>query len=320
MLIDSFNRKVDYLRISVTQRCNFRCQYCMPEKPFEWTPKEKLLSYEEMFEFIKVSIDNGINKIRITGGEPLVRDDLHKLISMISEYKNDIDLALTTNGYLLKNQIKKLKEAGLNRVNISIDSLDQQTFHYLTKKDVLEKVKEGIDEAVKLDVFVKFNAVIVKDINDQEVLSLYEYSKSRGIQIRYIEYMENENASSFLKTVSSKDILQKISKVHRIEEVYTSKSSAAKLFKDETGYIFGVIEPYDDSFCQSCNRIRLSAEGDLIPCLYYEDSKSITNKTHSKEKMKQVLDDVILNKPEKNKWSHTQKETTSTRAFYYTGG
>jgi len=326
MLIDSYNRKVDYLRVSVTQRCNFRCQYCMPEKPFEWTPKENLLSYEEMFSFIKVAIDNGIKKIRITGGEPLVREDLDKLISMIKTYNSDIDLALTTNGYLLKSQVAKLKKAGLNRINISIDSLEKETFWYLTKKNVLQNVLEGIEAALKVGMLVKLNSVILKDINENEILSLYNFAKQKGIQIRFIEYMENESAYSNLKTVQSKELIDTISKKHLINELPTKENSAAKLYRDESGYIFGVIEPYDDSFCQTCNRIRLSAEGDLIPCLYFEDSQNIKNTTHSREKMEHILKDVVKNKPEKNKWSYNNtsnienNDTISSRAFYFTGG
>lgn len=324
MLIDSFDRKVDYLRVSVTQRCNFRCQYCMPEKPFSWTPKENLLSYEQMFSFIKIAIDNGIKKIRITGGEPLVRDDLHKFIAMIHNYKSDIDLALTTNGYLLKAQINKLKQAGLKRVNISIDSLNDDTFTYLTQKNVLKNIKEGIEAAIEAGIIVKLNSVVLKGINEEEILELYEFAKQKGIQIRFIEYMENENASSKLKTLASFDILKAISKKHLIEELPAKENSAAKLFKDESGYIFGIIEPYDDSFCKTCNRIRLSAEGDLIPCLYYEDSQNIKNVTNSKEQMEYILKDVIKNKPEKNKWSHTsntkKEDNISSRAFYFTGG
>ncbi|MFA6550862.1 MAG: radical SAM protein, partial [Candidatus Gracilibacteria bacterium] len=140
MLIDSYGRTVDYLRVSVTERCNFRCQYCMPEKPFSWVPKENLLSFEELFEFIKVSIDEGVKKIRITGGEPLLREDLDKFVKMIHDYRNDIDLAMTTNAYLLKGAAQKLYDAGLRRINVSIDSLIPDVAEKIAKKDVLSHV------------------------------------------------------------------------------------------------------------------------------------------------------------------------------------
>ena len=149
MLIDGFGRTVDYLRVSVTERCNFRCQYCMPEKPFSWVPKENLLSYEDLFKFIKIGIDEGINKVRITGGEPLLRENLDTFINMIYSYKNDIDLALTTNGYLLPQLAQKLKDAGLKRINISLDSLKKDVVAQIANKDVLNRVLEGIKEAKK---------------------------------------------------------------------------------------------------------------------------------------------------------------------------
>jgi cyclic pyranopterin phosphate synthase len=297
----------------------------MPEKPFEWTPKEELLSYEQMFSFIKVSIDNGIKKIRITGGEPLVRADLDQFIKMISEYKPDIDLALTTNGFLLKNQAKKLKSAGLKRVNISIDSLEKETFWYLTKKDALAEVKAGIEAALEAGMLVKLNTVVIKDINQFEINDLYNFSKQKGIQIRFIEYMENENAFGGLKTLPSSEILKELEKSHCIKELPAKENSAAKLYQDESGYQFGIIEPYDDSFCKSCNRIRLSAEGDLIPCLYFEDSQNIKEHMGSEKGLESILKEVVFNKPEKNRWNHNSlnlnsDQELSSRAFYFTGG
>jgi len=149
MLVDGHGRHVNYLRISVTERCNFRCQYCMPEKPFSWVPKENLLTFEELFMFVKVAIDEGVNKIRITGGEPLLRENLDTFIKTISDYRPNIDLALTTNGYLLPQTAKRLKDAGLKRLNISLDSLKSDVAAKIAGKDVLAQVLEGINEAIK---------------------------------------------------------------------------------------------------------------------------------------------------------------------------
>ena len=178
MLIDGFGRKVDYLRVSVTERCNFRCQYCMPEKPFSWVPRENLLSYEDLFKFIKASIDEGIKKVRITGGEPLLREDLDFFIKMVFDYKKDIDLALTTNGYLLSKMAKKLKDAGLKRVNISLDTLNKETAQKIAQKDVLEKVLEGIEEASKVGLKIKINCVPLKGVSEKDVLEVLEFCKS----------------------------------------------------------------------------------------------------------------------------------------------
>ena len=190
MLIDGHGRKVDYLRISVTERCNFRCQYCMPEKPFSWVPKENLLSFEELFLFVKVAIDEGVTKIRLTGGEPLLREDLDKFIQMISEYKPDIDIALTTNAYLLPESAQRLKDAGLKRLNISLDSLRADVAAKVAGKDVLPRVLKGIDKALEVGLKVKINMVPLKGINDDEILDILEYCKARNIKVRFIEYME----------------------------------------------------------------------------------------------------------------------------------
>ena len=191
MLRDGHGREVNYLRVSVTERCNFRCQYCMPEKPFSWVPKENLLSFEELFLFIKVAIDEGVNKIRITGGEPTLRHDLDKFVKMISSYKEGIDLALTTNGYLLGEGAETLQKAGLKRINISLDTLKPDVAFKITGKDVLAKVIEGIEKSLEVGLKVKINTVPLRGINDTELIELFEYAKAKGCQIRFIEYMEN---------------------------------------------------------------------------------------------------------------------------------
>jgi len=317
VLIDKFNRKIDYLRISVTSRCNFRCLYCMPNTPFSWEPKENLLSYEEMFEFVKIAINNGITKIRLTGGEPLLRKDLDKFINMIISYAPNIDLALTTNGYFLKGNAKLLKDAGLKRINISLDSLNKETYKKIAQKDVIENVLAGIDESIKVGLKVKLNAVILKNINDNEILDLYEYAKNLNVPIRFIEYMENNIASDTIQGIKSQDILNEISKKYTFSDI-PRDNSPATYYKDNDGYIFGLIMPHDDSFCKNCNRIRLTAEGYLIPCLFFNESYQIKEAVKNKDfkKATQILKDVIENKPEKNDWQNS----ISDRAFYETGG
>ena len=317
MLIDSFNRKIDYIRVSVTSRCNFRCLYCMPNTPFDWEPKENLLSYEEMFEFLKVAIDNGIKKVRLTGGEPLIRKDLDKFIKMISDYAPNIDLALTTNGYFLKNTAKLLKDAGLKRVNISLDSLKKEICQKITQKDVFNNLIIGIEEAKKVGLKVKLNSVVLKGINDNEILDLYEYAKNKNMPIRFIEYMENNTADSDLKGVPSDEVLKFLEKTHIFTKLERDNSPAV-YYKDEDGYIFGLISPHDDSFCKNCNRIRLTAEGYLIPCLFFNESYQIREavKKGDIKGATKVLEQVIREKPEKNDW----KNEISDRAFYETGG
>ena len=323
MLIDGFGRKHDYLRVSVTERCNFRCQYCMPEKPFSWVPKENLLSYEDLFKFIKASIDEGIKKVRITGGEPLLRENLDVFIKMVFDYKNDIDLALTTNGFLLPKVAQKLKDSGLKRINISLDTLNQATAAKIAQKDVLETVLKGIQAAADAGLKIKINCVPIKGINDNDILDVLEFCKEKGYVVRYIEFMENNHAKDGAKGLNSNEILEIISKKYpNIKIVPRDTSSPAQYYELEDSFQFGIIEPHKDDFCAQCNRIRLTAEGFLIPCLYFEDAMSIKDAIQNNriDEAVEILKKVLQNKPEKNKWSIKDDNKISTRAFYQTGG
>lgn len=320
MLIDQFGRKIKYLRISVTQRCNFRCLYCMPKIPFDYQPKENLLSFEELFLFVKAAIDEGIEKIRITGGEPLLRKDLSIFIKMISDYKSDIDLAITTNGFLLKDFAKDLKNAGLKRLNISLDTLDHKKAKTLAQKDVLDSVLSGIDEALNLDLKVKLNTVALKNLNDDELISLLEFAKSKKAQIRFIEFMENTHAYGKLQGLKRDEIIQILSQKYQIQLIKKDEKAPVSIYKADD-YKFGIIDPHSHEFCDSCNRIRLSAEGLLIPCLYFDEALSIKEAVRKGDikAAVEILQEVLRNKPEKNKWSVVDNETSS-RAFYQTGG
>ncbi|ELU0240547.1 GTP 3',8-cyclase MoaA [Campylobacter jejuni] len=320
MLIDQFSRKINYLRISVTQRCNFRCLYCMPKIPFDYQPKENLLSFEELFLFVKAAIDEGIEKIRITGGEPLLRKDLSIFIKMINDYKSDIDLAITTNGFLLKDFAKDLKNAGLKRLNISLDTLDHKKAKTLAQKDILDSVLSGIDEALNLDLKVKLNTVALKNLNDDELISLLEFAKSKKAQIRFIEFMENTHAYGKLQGLKRDEIIQILSQKYQIQLIKKDEKAPVSIYKADD-YEFGIIDPHSHEFCDSCNRIRLSAEGLLIPCLYFDEALSIKEAVRKGDikAAVEILQEVLRNKPEKNKWSVVDNETSS-RAFYQTGG
>ena len=324
MLIDGHGREVNYLRVSVTERCNFRCQYCMPEKPFSWVPKENLLSFEELFLFMKVAIDQGVNKIRITGGEPLLRHDLNSFVKMIHDYKPDIDLALTTNGYLLPETAQSLKDAGLKRINVSLDSLKPAVAAQIAQKNVLAKVMEGIQKAQEVGLGVKINMVPLKGINDNEILDVMEYCRERDIRIRFIEYMENAYASDEIEGMHGKEILEVIKQRYTIRQLGREGASPSFNYEiQENGYIFGLIDPHKHDFCESCNRIRLTAEGHLIPCLYFDEALSIATsvKEGDIQGAADVLAKVLQDKPKENRWSEEQgEEDTSSRAFYQTGG
>ena len=322
MLIDKFGRKIDYLRISVTQRCNFRCRYCMPHTPFNWTPKENLLSFEELFSFVKIAIDEGIEKIRITGGEPLIRKDLPEFIKMISEYAPNVDLALTTNGYFLSNYAKILKQNGLKRINMSLDSLRPEMARFIAQKGVLHSVLAGLDSALEAGLKVKINTVALKGINDDELPYLLEFAKSKNCMIRFIEFMENTHANANLKGLNRDEILEILSTKFNFKFLKKFENSPASIYQIDDGYSFGIIDPHKHDFCESCNRIRLSAEGHLIPCLYFEDALSIKDAVRSGnlDLAREILKEVLANKPEKNRWELENKTEISNRAFYETGG
>ena len=295
----------------------------MPEKPFSWVPKENLLSYEDLFKFIKVSIDEGITKVRITGGEPLLREGLDQFIKMIYDYKNDLDLALTTNGFLLPKVAQKLKDAGLKRINISLDSMTAATAAKIAQKDVLETVLEGIQAADDAGLKIKINCVPIKGINDVDVIEVLDFCKSKGYTVRFIEFMENQHAKDGAKGLNSDEIKAIVAqKYPNFKAVPRDTSSPAQYYELEDGFQFGIIEPHKDDFCAACNRIRLTAEGFLIPCLYFEDAMSIKDAIQSNniDEAAAILKKVLAGKPEKNKWSSKDDNEVSSRAFYQTGG
>jgi len=321
MLIDGHGREVNYLRVSVTERCNFRCQYCMPDKPFSWTPSENLLSLENLFLFIKTAIDEGITKIRITGGEPLLRENLDILVKNIHDYSPDVDLALTTNAYLLPETAQKLKDAGLKRVNISLDSLKPAVAAQIAQKNVLSKVLLGIDKALEVGLKVKINMVPLKGINDDEITDIMDYCKERGIEVRFIEYMENAMAKEGIEGLLGKEILEKVKQKYTIHRVGREGSSPSYGYLLDDGYKFGLIDPHKHDFCESCNRIRLTAEGHLIPCLYFDEAMSIKQAIEKQDidAALEVLKTVLQDKPKENRWYDDESEI-SARAFYETGG
>ncbi|WRA12399.1 GTP 3',8-cyclase MoaA [Helicobacter pylori] len=321
MLVDSFNRVIDYIRVSVTKQCNFRCQYCMPTTPLDFFDDEELLPLDNVLEFLKIAIDEGVKKIRITGGEPLLRKGLDEFIAKLHAYNKEVALVLSTNGFLLKKMAKGLKDAGLSRVNVSLDSLKSDRVLKISQKDALKNALEGIEESLKVGLKLKLNMVVMKGVNDDEILELLEYAKNRHIQIRYIEFMENTHAKSLVKGLKEEEILDLIAQKYQIIETEKPKQGSSKIYTLEDGYQFGIIAPHSDDFCQSCNRIRLASDGKICPCLYYQDAidakEAIINK--DTKMMEKLLKQSIINKPEKNMWNDKNSETP-TRAFYYTGG
>ncbi len=293
----------------------------MPATPLDFFDDEELLPLDNVLEFLKIAIDEGVKKIRITGGEPLLRKGLDEFIAKLHAYNKEVALVLSTNGFLLKKMAKDLKNAGLSRVNVSLDSLKSDRVLKISQKDALKNTLEGIEESLKVGLKLKLNTVVMKGVNDDEILELLEYAKNRHIQIRYIEFMENTHAKSLVKGLKEREILDLIAQKYQIIVAEKPKQGSSKIYTLENGYQFGIIAPHSDDFCQSCNRIRLASDGKICPCLYYQDAidakEAIINK--DTKMMKRLLKQSVINKPEKNMWNNKNSETP-TRAFYYTGG
>lgn len=273
MLTDAFKRPVKDLRISVTDRCNFRCTYCMPLDQYEWINKKEILTFEEIARLAKLFVERGVDKIRLTGGEPLVRQDLHLLIEKLAKLDGVNDLCLTTNGALLADQVSALAGAGLKRVNVSIDTLDGDKFKRMTKRGDLDKVLEGIFAAKAAGLApIKLNAVVERGVNDDDILPLVEFSRANGFAMRFIEYMDVGNANSWTsaKLVAKKQIIETIHSRYPLREVGRDRGSAPAVdfeFIDGRGDI-GVIASVTEPFCSSCTRARITADGKLVTCLF----------------------------------------------------
>jgi cyclic pyranopterin phosphate synthase len=273
MLADSYKRPVKDLRISVTDRCNFRCTYCMPQDEYEWINKKEILTFEEITRLANLFVGLGVEKIRLTGGEPLVRKDLDQLVAKLSAIPRLEDLCLTTNGSLLAEQIEALKAAGLKRVNVSIDTLDNEKFKRMTKRGDLAKVLEGIFAAKKHGLKpIKLNAVVERGVNDDDIIPLVEFCREHGFAMRFIEYMDVGNANNWThdKLVSKKEILETIGARYPLREIGRDQGTAPAVdyeFVDGNGDI-GVIASVTEPFCASCTRARLTADGKIVTCLF----------------------------------------------------
>jgi GTP 3',8-cyclase len=297
MLVDAYKRPLRDLRISVTDRCNFRCTYCMPLDKYEWISKREILTFEEITRLTILFVRLGVEKIRLTGGEPLVRQNLDQLVAKLSAVSGLSDLCLTTNGALLAEKIDSLKAAGLKRVNISLDTLDPEKFRRMTKRGDLGKVLEGIFAAKDRGLHpIKLNAVIERAVNDDDVIDLVQFSREHGFAIRFIEYMDVGNSNNWTseKLVSKKEILEKISSRYPLREIGRDQGSAPSVdyeFVDGRGDL-GVIASVTEPFCSSCTRARLTADGKLVTCLFSQmghDVKSLLRTGTSDEDLLQYI-------------------------------
>ena len=271
MINDLLGRPLKNLRVSVTDRCNLRCSYCMPEAEYVWLPRQDLLQFDEMSALIDVFAMAGVDKIRITGGEPLLRRDLPELVRMIAAKPAIRDLALTTNGVALADQARALREAGLHRITVSLDTLRPDRFQALTRFNSLPQVLEGIEEARRHFDQVKIDAVVIRGTNDDELVPLLEYAKRLQAELRFIEYMDVGGATlwSAERVMSRQQMLTALGREHGPIAAITEQSSApADRFRLADGTTFGIISSTTDPFCRTCDRSRLTADGFWYRCLY----------------------------------------------------
>jgi cyclic pyranopterin phosphate synthase len=272
-LIDGHGRAIGDVRISVTDRCNFRCQYCMPAEGLPWLERSALLTYEEIERLVRLLASMGVHDVRLTGGEPLVRRELWRLVEALSAIPEVEDLSLTTNGYLLTRQVEKLVAAGLKRINVSLDSLAPDRFFQLTRRDSLAQVLEGLEAAQAHPELrpIKVNVVALKDFTEDEVLRFAEFARQNPYEVRFIEFMplDADRAWTREKVLPNAEIVRMIDEVYPLEAVGRERHGTARRyrFRDGTGEM-GFISPVTQPFCGDCNRIRLTAEGELRTCLF----------------------------------------------------
>ncbi|MFT5707776.1 MAG: cyclic pyranopterin phosphate synthase [Oceanospirillaceae bacterium] len=326
-LIDQFGREITYVRMSVTDRCDFRCVYCMDEK-MTFLPRDQVMSLEEIQLIARAFTELGVNKIRLTGGEPLVRRDVLSLFNGIGALDGLTDFCLTTNGSQLKKYAKQLKSSGVNRINVSLDSLNPLLFKALTRTGNIEQVFEGIDAAIDAGIeHIKLNAVVLKGRNDKDILSLVNYVREKGINISFIEEMPLGNISSHDRAdtyYSSDDIFTTIDEVYPLISSNINTGGPSKYWTMQGSHSkIGFISPHSHNFCGECNRVRVTVEGKLLLCLGNEnavDLKKIVRENNGDiDVLKQHLLAAMSNKPKEHHFT-TDGEVQVVRFMSMTGG
>ncbi|MDQ1911890.1 GTP 3',8-cyclase MoaA [Paenibacillus sp. GD4] len=331
VLVDRFGRVHDYLRISVTDRCNLRCVYCMPEEGMEFEPEEKLLTFHEITEVVRVLAGYGVRKLRITGGEPLVRKNLEELIASLSAIPGIEDIALTTNGIYFASRAEKFKAAGLTRINMSLDSLKADRFKLITRGGDIQRVLGSIEAAYRVGLDpIKLNVVLMKGLNDDEIEDFLRLTIERSLQVRFIEYMpighDDQNwkdkyvpLSTVLDVCEAKGWLAEPS-----GEVYGNGPSQNYKITGAAGS-FGLIHPVSDHFCETCNRLRLTADGNIKPCLYWSDEFNVRKAIGDDKALAELFFRALDVKPESHEMAKAllnerQSHTPTVRRMSQIGG
>lgn len=333
--LDKLQRPLKDLRISVTDRCNFRCRYCMPEEIFgpdySFLSNDKILSFDEIERITRIFVSLGVRKLRITGGETLLRRGLPKLIERLNKIDGVEDIGLTTNGSLLKKFAPDLYKAGLSRVTVSLDSLEEERFFYLNgNRSKVQRVLEGIQAAAEVGMKIKINMVVQKGKNQQDILQMAQYFKENKHILRFIEYMDVGNYNGWdLKEVVSKqeivDTIHQVMPLERIEANYSGEVATRYRYIGSDEEI-GIISSVTDSFCSSCTRARISAEGKLYTCLFASkgnDLRELLRSEHTDEDITDVVRDIWNNREDRysdERLNHTNKKTIPKIEMSHIGG
>jgi cyclic pyranopterin phosphate synthase len=330
ILKDSYGRAIRDLRVSLTDRCNFRCFYCLPHGEPPIAPKEQMLSYEEIERVCEIFVSLGIEKIRLTGGEPMMRRDIETIIVKLSALKQRglLDLALTTNGYFLPDRAEGLKQAGLDRITISVDSLKPETFKQMTGVDVLDRVLAGIEAAKRAGLQpIKINAVIVRGHNEDEVVDFAAFARAHDVKMRFIEFMPLDSGHEWVReqVVSGREIRGRINERFPLVPVGIdrgSETSSRYRFADGAAGEIGIIAPVTEAFCGACSRIRLTADGQIRTCLFSTVEYSLRDVIRSgasRGEIVEYIESVVLKK-EPRHYINDPEFVTPSRTMSFIGG
>ena len=296
ILTDTHGRKHSYLRISLSEKCNLRCTYCMPHDGIPLSPRSHLMTADEIETFAKVFVDHGVTKIRLTGGEPLVRKDFTAILARLS--KLPVKLSITTNALLTHRFIEDFKRYGLHDINVSLDSLDAEKFKFITRRDQYKKAFENIEQLIQEGFNVKVNAVLMKNFNEDEIVDFINLTKARAINVRFIEFMPFDgNAWNKEKLVSQAEVINRVTDhfgVEALQPLPNEKNFTARNFKiKEFQGTFGIISSVTNPFCDSCNRIRLTADGKLKNCLFSNEETNLLKPFREGEKLEELIDTAL---------------------------
>lgn len=295
MLKDKFGRQHDYLRISITENCNFRCTYCMPIEDYPFVPQKNMMSKEEIVQIIRLFHSLGVKKVRFTGGEPLMRKDFIAILENIQDLH--LSLHLTTNALLLDRYLDDLKRCKLKSINVSIDTLNKEKFEKITHRDYLEKVVSNIKLCIENDFQVRLNTVALKGVNDDEILDLIQFAIDLDISLRFIEFMPfTDNNWDISKTLTRKEILETIQGKFNFEAVESSAHDTAANFKLEKGGSFGIISTITAPFCDGCNRIRITADGKIKNCLFGTEEFDLLKSIREEKNNQSIIEESLVNK------------------------